>query len=47
MSIHAAKVVISDASYGYDSEYTYRYPDILCGVLKRGMRVLVPFGRGN
>lgn len=47
MSIHAAKVVISDASYGYDSKYTYRYPDILCGVLKRGMRVLVPFGRGN
>ncbi len=46
-SIHAVKVVLSDASYGYDAEYTYRYPDPLCGVLRPGMRVLVPFGRGN
>lgn len=47
ITVHAAKVVLSDASYGYDVEYTYRYPDILYGVLRPGMRVLVPFGRGN
>lgn len=45
--IHAAKVVLSEASYSYDNEYTYKYPDILVGTLRAGMRVLVPFGRGN
>ncbi len=44
---HAAKVVISGAAYGYDVEYTYKFPDILVPVLKPGMRVLVPFGKGN
>lgn len=44
---YAAKVVLSEASYGYDIEYTYKYPEILYGVLRPGMRVLVPFGRGN
>ena len=45
--MHAAKVFLSDTSYSYDTEYTYKYPDILLGVLKSGMRVLVPFGKGN
>ncbi|MCD8006839.1 MAG: primosomal protein N' [Oscillospiraceae bacterium] len=46
-SVHAAKVVLSGADYGYDNEYTYRYPDLLNGTVRPGMRVLVPFGRGN
>ncbi len=46
-STHAAKVAISEAAYGYDTEYTYKYPEILAPVLKPGMRVLVPFGKGN
>ena len=46
-AVHAAKVVLADAVYGYDMEYTYKYPDLLYGVLKAGMRVLVPFGRSN
>ncbi len=47
VSVHAAKVVLSNAVYGYDNEYTYRYPDILFGTVRPGMRVLVPFGRAN
>ena len=45
--ITAAKVALSGTAYGYDIEYTYRCPSVLCGVLRAGMRVLVPFGRGN
>ena len=33
-AVHAAKVVLADAVYGYDMEYTYKYPDLLYGVLK-------------
>lgn len=47
MGMHAAKVVLSSTAYGFDIEYTYKYPDVLVGYLRRGMRVLVPFGRGN
>ena len=45
--ITAAKVVLSGTAYGFDIEYTYRCPEILHCVLSEGMRVLVPFGRGN
>lgn len=45
--IHAAKVVLSDTTFDYDAEYTYKYPDVLLGVIQPGMRVLVPFGRAN
>ena len=45
--ITAAKVALSGTSYGYDIEYTYRCPSVLQGTLREGMRVLVPFGRGN
>jgi len=47
IAMHAAKVVLSSTAYGFDIEYTYKYPDVLKGVLCPGMRVLVPFGRGN
>lgn len=42
-----AKVVLSGTAYGFDIEYTYRCPAVLAGTLREGMRVLVPFGRGN
>lgn len=47
MSMHAAKVVLSSTTYGFDIEYTYKYSDDLVGYLKEGMRVLVPFGKAN
>ena len=47
MSMNAAKVVLSSTAYGFDIEYTYKYPDILKGVIRPGVRVLVPFGKGN
>ncbi len=47
MSMNAAKVVLSSTAYGFDIEYTYKYPDVLEGIIRPGMRVLVPFGRGN
>lgn len=45
--ITAAKVALSGTAYGFDIEYTYRCPELLVGTLREGMRVLVPFGRGN
>lgn len=45
--ITAAKVVLSGTAYGFDTEYTYRVPEILSLTLRAGQRVLVPFGRGN
>lgn len=46
-NMHCAKVVLQGTAFGFDIEYTYKYPDILLGILKPGMRVLVPFGKGN
>lgn len=46
-TMHCAKVVLQGTTYGFDIEYTYKYPDFLLGTLQKGMRVLVPFGRGN
>lgn len=46
-NMHCAKVVLQGTAYGFDMEYTYKYPDILLGTLRAGMRVLVPFGKGN
>ena len=45
--ITAAKVALSGTAYGFDIEYTYRCPELLKPVIRAGMRVLVPFGRGN
>ena len=45
--ITCAKVVLSGTAYGFDIEYTYRVPGIIKPALRSGMRVLVPFGRGN
>lgn len=42
-----AKVAISRAAYSFDSEYSYMVPQELKEYIKNGVRVLVPFGKGN
>ncbi len=42
-----AMVAISRASYGFDNEYSYSIPDDLEKYVSAGIRVVVPFGRGN
>ncbi len=40
-----AKIAVSAATFAIDKPYSYRIPDGLC--LQPGVRVQVPFGRGN
>jgi primosomal protein N' (replication factor Y) len=40
-------VAVSNTSYGYDVPYSYRVPAELAEYVSKGMRVLVPFGKGN
>ena len=42
-----AQVAVSAATYSFDSEFSYLVPDDLCGLIKPGVRVLVPFGKAN
>lgn len=42
-----AKVALSGATLSFDKLYTYAIPTQLHSVLKKGARVLVPFGKGN
>ena len=42
-----AKVAISRAAYSFDCEYSYIIPDELKKSVASGVRVLVPFGKGN
>ena len=42
-----AKVAISRAAYSFDSEYSYMVPHEFKQDIKSGVRVLVPFGKGN
>ncbi len=42
-----AKVAISRAAYGFDIEYSYTVPQELAKRVTEGVRVVVPFGRGN
>lgn len=42
-----AKVAMSNASYSYDTEYSYSVPNEFKDKIDSGTRVLVPFGRGN
>lgn len=42
-----AKVALSSTSYNYDIEYSYSISKEYEDKIKAGMRVLVPFGRGN
>ena len=41
------KIAVSAAAYPIDKPYTYLVPSKLRGALQPGMRVTVPFGRGN
>ena len=43
----AVKVALSSTSYSFDMEYTYSVSHELEGKIKKGMRILVPFGRSN
>ena len=47
MSALFAKVAVSDVTYWVDRPYDYRIPDSQALLAKPGMRVTVPFGRGN
>lgn len=42
-----AKIAVSAATYAIDKPYSYRVPPSLAETLRPGMRVLVPFGKGN
>ena len=42
-----ARVAVSGVPYAADRAYTYRVPEPLLGAVRAGMRVTVPFGRGN
>lgn len=42
-----AKIAISRAAYSFDAEYSYSVPEDLQDKVYAGVRVLVPFGRGN
>lgn len=42
-----ARVAVSAATYAIDKPYDYRVPQALLGKAQVGMRVTVPFGRGN
>ena len=42
-----AKVAVSSAIYSFDCEYSYRIPNEYKSMAKAGVRVLVPFGKGN
>ncbi len=42
-----AKIVVAAAVYAIDKPYEYGIPESLDGLVSSGMRVVVPFGRGN
>ncbi len=45
--VKIARIAVSAATYGIDKPYDYFVPEALSASLQMGMRVLVPFGRGN
>ena len=47
MSSELAQIAISGVPYAADRAYTYLIPEKLSGSVRAGMRVTVPFGRGN
>ncbi len=42
-----ARVAVSAATFAIDRPYDYLIPDKLSGIVAPGVRVIVPFGRGN
>ncbi len=47
MEKHVAKIAVSAATYQIDKPYDYIVPEELASSLMPGMRVLVPFAKGN
>ncbi len=47
MAVPVAKLALGAAVYSIDQPYSYRIPEELAGQVRPGMRVLVPFGKGN
>jgi len=47
MQANIALVAVENTSYSFDTLYSYLIPVALRGILCAGMRVAVPFGRGN
>ncbi|MEG1449148.1 MAG: hypothetical protein RSC41_07435, partial [Oscillospiraceae bacterium] len=42
-----AEIAVSKTTYDFDLPFTYFVPSFMEGNIKQGMRVMVPFGRGN
>ncbi|MCL2226728.1 MAG: primosomal protein N' [Oscillospiraceae bacterium] len=47
MGQNIAKIAVSAATYSIDKPYDYEIPEDMTSQVVPGMRVLVPFGRGN
>jgi len=46
-SVVTALVGVENCSYSFDALFSYSVPDAFVSLLEPGMRVLVPFGKGN
>ena len=44
---NTARLAISNVTFAVDRPYSYLIPDDLCGRVRPGVRVIVPFGRSN
>ena len=47
MKNNIARIAVSAATYAIDKPYDYRIPDKLIGLAVPGVRVMLPFGKGN
>lgn len=47
MNFNFAEVIVENNSINTDKPFTYKIEENLKGVVKPGMRVIVPFGKGN
>ncbi len=45
--IESVQAAIEGTAYSFDALFTYLVPEEFCGKILAGMRVVVPFGRGN
>lgn len=45
--VRTAKVAVENTAYAFDTLFSYKIPDTAADRLSAGMRVVVPFGRGN
>lgn len=45
--VRTAKVAIENTTYAFDMLFSYKIPEDMVDRLEPGMRVVVPFGRGN